>query len=237
MRTLAIGDIHGRIEALKEVLKLSKFDYATDRLIVIGDIVDGGYNTYEVVEELLKIKDVVFVIGNHDVWFMNHIQSGWAEEIWLSQGGKNTLKSYKARVMPEEHISGTIYVVMQNARVPKTHLEFFNKAIPYYIQDNRLFVHGGFDARHGKTVDQCDLEFLTWDRDLIEYAREGNIIPGYERVFVGHTTTQSYSFEEHPLRFGNLMMIDCGGGWTGKLAIIDIHTYEYWLSESQKPAR
>jgi serine/threonine protein phosphatase 1 len=118
----------------------------------------------------------------------------------------------------------------------KSHQEFFNKAIPYYVQDNKLFVHGGFDARHGKTPDQCSIEFLTWDRDLIEYAREGNIIPVYDMVYVGHSTTQSYSWELEPIRFSNLIMMDCGAGWTGKLAIMNIDTNEHWLSAIQDPA-
>lgn len=220
MNTYVIGDIHGRIEALKEVLGLSKFNYEEDTLIVLGDIVDGGYNTYEVVEELLKIKHLIFVIGNHDIWFMNHVHSGWAGEIWLTQGGHNTLKSY-------------------NPHFPlgKEHQEFFNKAVPYYVRDNMLFVHGGFDARHGKTIDQCSLEFITWDRDLIEYAQEGNKIPGYHKVFVGHTTTQSYSYECIPIQFSNLTMMDCGAGWTGRLAIMNIYNGKYWVSAKQEPAR
>jgi len=236
MRTLVLGDVHGRIEALREVLIKSKFEYDNDKLILLGDLADGGYNTYDVVEELLKIKNIVFIIGNHDIWFMQHIQSGWAEEIWLTQGGINTIKSYKGSVLPEDHVSGRIYFVMQNARIPKTHKEFFDKAKPYHIEDNMLFVHGGFDARHGKKVEDADIQLLTWDRDLIEYAYEGNKIPGYDWIFVGHTTTQGYSWDLEPIRFQNLIMCDVGAGWTGKLCIMDIHSKEHWLSEIQNPA-
>ena len=66
MSRFTVGDIHGRYEALIEVLKASKFNYLEDKLILLGDICDGGYNTYEVVEELLKIKNLVFCLGNHD---------------------------------------------------------------------------------------------------------------------------------------------------------------------------
>lgn len=126
MRCFVIGDIHGRIEALKECLMLSKFDYNNDKLILLGDIVDGGYNTYEVVEELLKIKHIIFVLGNHDIWFMDYMKSGWSEDIWLSQGGRNTIESYDKF----------------KYNIPVTHQDFFNKALYYYIQDNKLFVHG-----------------------------------------------------------------------------------------------
>lgn len=76
-KRFAIGDIHGRYNALLEVLKKSKFNYQEDELIVLGDVSDGGYNTYEVIEELLKIKNLIFIMGNHDEWFLNHLRSGW----------------------------------------------------------------------------------------------------------------------------------------------------------------
>ena len=66
MNTFVIGDIHGRIEALQEVLLSSTFDYDKDKLIILGDIVDGGANSKDCVDELLKIKNTVFVLGNHD---------------------------------------------------------------------------------------------------------------------------------------------------------------------------
>ncbi len=62
MRRFVLGDVHGRILALKEVLKKSKFDYKKDKLIILGDVVDGGYNTYMVIEELLKIKNKILTI-------------------------------------------------------------------------------------------------------------------------------------------------------------------------------
>jgi len=218
METFVIGDIHGRIEALKEVLSLCKFDYDNDKLIVLGDIADGGYNTYEVVEELLKIKNIVYIIGNHDVWFMDYMKSGWSEDIWLSQGGKNTINSY----------------AQFKYMIPVTHQNFFNNGVYYYIQDNKLYVHGGYNPKF--PIEKQDRQTLTWDRDLIERCRNGLKIKEYERVFVGHTTTQTYHYDE-PVRFGKLIMMDCGAGWLGKLAIMNVNTEEYWLSKIQVPAR
>ena len=101
MRTFVIGDIHGRYQALRECLLKSKFNYRDDKLIVLGDIVDGGWNTAQVVELLLKVDNLVLVLGNHDLWFMDHIRNGWSEQIWLGQGGANTLSSYGGRVIKE----------------------------------------------------------------------------------------------------------------------------------------
>ncbi|MBU1204735.1 MAG: metallophosphoesterase [Nanoarchaeota archaeon] len=212
MRRFVIGDIHGRYKALKEVFKKSSFDYDKDKLIILGDVVDGGYNTNLVVEELLKIKNKIFIIGNHDEWFMNHIRSEWAEQIWLSQGGRETLSSYK------------------DQKIPVIHQEFFNKGKYYHVEDKMVFVHAGFtpDLHPSK-----ERKFtLVWDRDLIKYARAGNVIKQWESVFVGHTTTQTYGSTK-PIKFNNLWMLDCGAGFTGKLCIMDIDTKDYWLSKSQ----
>ena len=167
MKRFCIGDIHGNLKALKQVFKISKFNYKKDFLIIIGDVVDGYNCSYEVVEELIKIKNKVFIIGNHDVWWMNHIANGWAENIWLLQGGNATKKSYE--------LNGYNYKM-----IPDSHKEFFNSGIYYYELDNMLFVHGGFDyPKHPK---DCDIENLIWDRDLIQRVKCGLKIKEWNKI-------------------------------------------------------
>lgn len=94
MRTLVLGDVHGAYKALKQVLERSKFDYKKDKLIFLGDVVDGWPETKKCVDEFLKIKNLVFVLGNHDDWFLRFIKWSEMPEIWLSQVGIATLESY-----------------------------------------------------------------------------------------------------------------------------------------------
>ncbi len=232
-KRFVIGDIHGRFKPLKEVLSKANFDYQSDKLIVLGDIVDGGYFTAQVVEELLKIENLVFVLGNHDEWFMNHIASGWAENIWLHQGGANTLKSYGGKVGLSDFITDPSQVNTANINIPVTHQDFFNKAVFYHIEDNMLFVHGGINPAIPKIESQSKYDLL-WDRYLIRYAQK-NRVQDWNRVFVGHTSTQAFG-KDHPIRYNNLIMMDCGSGWNGRLAIMNIDTEEYFLSRKQKPA-
>jgi len=242
MRRFVIGDIHGRFEALKEVLKKSKFHYQNDKLIVLGDIVDGGPRTYEVVEELLKIKNIIFIIGNHDEWWMNHIKSGWAEHIWLSQGGVATVHSYGGVIEREEKGLGynRFYIDASECKVPVTHQDFFNRGKYYHVEDNMCFVHGGFNPYTAPQYTKK--EDLLWDRALITFAMK-HPVPKFDKVFVGHTTTQMYGNLPDvddcmaPIKFNNLIMMDCGAGWNGKLAIMDIDTEEFWTSEQQRQGR
>lgn len=220
MKRYVVGDIHGNYKALKQVLTISKFNYEKDFLIILGDVVDGYDESYEVVEELIKIKNKVFVIGNHDVWFMNHIKNGWAEEIWLSQGGRATRESYES--------NGYFY-----KKMPEEHKKFFREGVYYFELDGMLFVHGGFN--YPKLPKDSTIEELTWDRELIERMKNGLKISEWKKIFVGHTTTENVGAEPVIIKFyddcAKLIQVDCGAGWNGRLCLMNIDTEKYFLSD------
>lgn len=218
-RTLVIGDIHGNFLGLQDVLKKCNFKNS-DTLINLGDTCDGGNRTKDVIDRLLKIPKLINILGNHDSWACHWMKTGAEVPIWWHQGGMRTAASY-----------GFDY-----KSVPKSHIKFLEEALPYYIDDqNRVFVHGGFDP--SKPIQEQPIDILTWDRDLLcDYAPK-NIINGYKHVFVGHTTTQCFgnllSIKNclEPLTFNNLTAMDTGGGWDGRLSILDVDTFQFWQSE------
>ena len=237
MRRFVIADIHGRIEALLQVLQQSNFDYDDDKLIVLGDVNDGGKDTFLVVEELLKIKNLIFVLGNHDELFIRFMNQGFTGEIWIQQGGSNTLRSYGAEVIVGKDIIHRSHIDTSSLNIPVTHQLFFNSAIPYYIEDNMLFVHGGYDPE--LPIEENKLHTLLWDRELIKKVIEGYEINDYRRVYVGHTATSIIANKRgfnSPIILKNLRCVDCGSGWDGKLCLTDIDTEEVWLSDRQIPA-
>lgn len=217
MTTFAIGDIHGRYVALVEVLLLSGFDYSNDTLIVLGDVVDGGRDTYKVIEELLTIENCILVIGNHDIWALQWMRTGFELPAWVHQGGYATMQSYN----------------FLWDSVPVSHVDFLKSGVPYHIDGKgRVYIHGGYDPTC--PIEHNDIETLTWDRDIIEYALKGGHID-YPHVFIGHTTTQLVNGDTLPLTINNLTLLDTGGGWNGKLTIMDVDSGEYWQSTPQHP--
>jgi serine/threonine protein phosphatase 1 len=82
MRRFVMGDIHGAYPALLQCLTRSGFNYEADLLIQLGDIVDGYDESYCCVEELLKINNLICIKGNHDVWFLEFIQTGQHPKFW-----------------------------------------------------------------------------------------------------------------------------------------------------------
>jgi len=69
MKKFVVGDIHGNYKALLQVLERSGFNKEEDMLISLGDIADGWSQVSECVTELLKIKNLIVIRGNHVLWF------------------------------------------------------------------------------------------------------------------------------------------------------------------------
>ena len=227
MRKLVIGDIHGNYKALLQCFDRSKFNYEQDKLIAIGDVCDGWAQVKECINELLKIKNLVFLLGNHDQWALNWMVNNVKPMIWLSQGGKNTMASYG----------------FSNKNVPKSHIEFLRWAPCWFEENGKLFIHGGL-YNPKVAVQQQDINEILWDRTLITkamtkqaLANATNKIPKnltqYKEVFIGHTTTLHFKTIE-PIHACEIWDLDTGAGWNGKLTIMNIDTKEYWQSDFAK---
>jgi len=244
MRTFTIGDIHGKFKLLKQVLERANFDYENDMLITLGDICDGGMDTYLCVEELLKIKNRIDIIGNHDKWFLTFIDTTIHPDGWR-QGGFNTARSYadKARLEKLVELNGGDYnVILRPEDVPEAHQDFFKGQHLYYKDEkNRVFVHGGFYRFYTLEVTKRNNpEAFYWDRELFEEAlsvHKGEKLKFKEdisEVFLGHTSTL-YWKETEPIHADIVWNLDTGaGGRDGKLTIMDVDTHEYWQSDVSK---
>ena len=220
MVTYVIGDIHGNYIGLVDVLKKCNFNKKKDTLISLGDVCDGGCKARQCIDILLGIEHLINILGNHDTWALHWMKTGEELPVWWHQGGMRTAESYDFKIK----------------NVPESHIKFLSDMIPYYIDEkNRIFVHGGFMPF--KPVVEQSAEILTWDRDLMcSYAPQMEI-PGYKHVFVGHTTTQHFGKDYKipdcmvPLTFHNLTAMDTGGGWNGRLSIMDVDTFKYYQSD------
>lgn len=214
---MVIGDIHGGFRSLRQCFERTNFSHDNNKLIVMGDIVDGWPETKQVIDELLKVKNLVLLLGNHDQWFLDYCLTGNKEYMWLVQGGYNTLKSY-------------------GDNIPQSHINFLQSAKLWHIENNILFVHGGIIP--GTKVENNDKHTILWDRDLIiNTHKKSNGRPNYrmqdvyKEIFVGHTTTGHFNKMYKPMKCGEVTLIDTGGGWEGKLTIMDLKTREYWQSD------
>jgi len=227
-RTLVIGDIHGGLKALHQVFQKANVS-AADKLIFLGDYVDGWSESAGVVEYLIRLEktqECIFIKGNHDEWCEEWLRTGAANSTWLFHGGEETVNSYAAT----------------DAATGRAHLNFFEK-MPYYVIDehNRLFIHAGFTSMHGPQNEFHSSNF-SWDRTLWEMAltkdrriKKGSIrfpkrLKLFHEIYIGHTPTLYYDVDV-PMQGCNVWNIDTGAAFTGKLSMMDVTTKAFWQSD------
>lgn len=236
-KTFAIGDIHGCYKALIQCLERSEFNYGEDVLIQLGDVCDGWSDTFNCVEELLKIRNLIPIRGNHDQWFNEFLETGQHESKW-TQGAYATLISYSHRTPEQLHqafINNKVLLIEQE--VPKTHKDFFRNQINYYIDSkNRLFIHGGYFRN--EPIEETPEYIYYWDRDLWLQARSTKdtklkTANSFSKIFIGHTHIDSWrNPKAKPMYEGNLVWnLDTGAGYAGKLTIMNVDTEEYFQSD------
>lgn len=253
-RTLVIGDQHGGLKAVKQVLERCKFSYENDKLINLGDVVDGWSESAELVQFWIEFSEKclhkpIFLRGNHDKWCEDWLLNGQAPLIWTQQGGKSTINSY----IKTGHLADD------------KHREFFRSLQNFYLdEDNRGFVHGGFLSRKGLGHEAYQSDYY-WDRDLWNIAlmsdgrvhetlnlskgiSSGRRFENHKEIYIGHTSTINWNAkgntrERHderqvlnapitiPMKRCNVWNMDTGGGFKGKLTIMDIDTKDFWQSD------
>jgi serine/threonine protein phosphatase 1 len=248
-RVFVTSDTHGCLAQLKSCLDQANFDYNVDTLIHLGDIVDRGPDSKLCLDLLLKIVNLVALRGNHCDWFNEWLIKG-KHPAWWMHGGDATIESYGKAVDRDIHVhwaAGGYSTNLTTIDIPKDHVEFYRDQKTYYIDgQNRFFCHAGYNPKE-LVEDTYDFMFW-WDRDLvyklIHQSTLVDVVPNYtdvnnfKRVFVGHTPTINFSksgatvnaeFERKkgevwttPMYLGQLVNIDTGGCFGGKVSLLDI---------------
>ena len=92
-RTFVIGDIHGGLKALLQVLNKLEVK-EEDMLIFVGVYVDGWSEAAQVIQFLIELSEnvnCIFIKGNHDVWCENWLKTAIVKPLWYLHGGKETI--------------------------------------------------------------------------------------------------------------------------------------------------
>ncbi|UCH20529.1 MAG: serine/threonine protein phosphatase [Deltaproteobacteria bacterium] len=196
----AIGDIHGRYDKLIALMDKIDADFESDTIVFLGDYIDRGPNSFEVVDYLVKLKkqypDIVFLKGNHEDMLENYL-SGVDRMTYLINGGQQTLDSYLSRSRnPQEPL------------IPNEHLAFYSSLLLYYETEHYIFVHAGL--KKNVSLENQKLEDLLWIRGQFIQTKHdfGKLV-----VF-GHTPLPE------PLLQPNKIGIDTGAVYGNKLTCV-----------------
>lgn len=227
-RTLVIGDIHGGFKGLEQALDRVK-PKEDDRLIFLGDYVDGWSQTPELLSYLIQLKEeqnCIFIRGNHDDLVLGWFRTSESNTKWLDHGGKSTMLAY-------ENVSSTI---------KEQHQRFLENLTNYYIDEqNKLYLHAGFANMHGPQAEFYP-NTVYWDRTLWEMVKamdkslspEDEFYPDrlklFKEIYIGHTPTVRMG-KTKPVNLANVWNIDTGAAFRGPISILDVDSKEVWQSD------
>ncbi|MDR3450383.1 MAG: metallophosphoesterase family protein [Alphaproteobacteria bacterium] len=229
-RLYAIGDIHGCLPLLKDLLQ--KIDdecraaNVTARKIFLGDYIDRGLYSRQTIDFLLDyaVREPVapvFLLGNHEQVMRAILDEEDTEALtdWLRFGGRETMQSYGvppsafAKDLPE-------LIAELAAKVPTAHRDFLRNLRLSESAGDYFFCHAG--VRPGVTLDAQAEADLVW----IRQAFLGHKDWFGKMVVHGHTIGRDVDF--HPNRIG----IDTGAYATGRLTALALEGNKRWLIQT-----
>jgi serine/threonine protein phosphatase 1 len=201
-KIFAIGDIHGCYDRLKALMGKIPIDCSRDALVFIGDYIDRGPHSVEVVDYLIQLKnrfpEVIFLKGNHEDMLDKFI-SGADRFTYLLNGGQQTLDSYLTKPVQSESFP-----------IPPDHMEFFKSLRLFYQTEEFIFVHAGLRPR--VPLESQNTEDLLWIRDKFVSSK----YDFGKRVIFGHTPLKK------PLVEPNKIGIDTGAVYGNALSCIQL---------------
>ena len=122
-RLLAIGDIHGCMDPFRELVEKKIRIRKSDRIVLLGDYIDRGYQSREVVDYIIDLQnqgfDIIPLMGNHESMLIDSLGSEQSMYNWSMNGGSETLFSFG---------------IKSSIELEFKYLQFFENLLFYYIQ-------------------------------------------------------------------------------------------------------
>ncbi|MDR1921843.1 MAG: serine/threonine protein phosphatase [Candidatus Adiutrix sp.] len=196
-RILAVGDIHGCHAKLVKIL--SRLDFQPqngDILVFLGDYIDRGPHSLEVLETLTELVirspgNVVTLLGNHEKMFLDFISGAGMPQLF-GAGLASTVRSFAAG----------------DGEFTQSHMMFLRNLKLYYETDDYIFVHAGL--RPGLPLSRQSDNDLLWIRDDFL----NNDYDFGKTIIFGHTPFQE------PLVTENRIGLDTGAVFGGPLTAV-----------------
>ena len=217
LRIYAIGDIHGRLDLLNELLARISSDIAlrpTVRplYVFLGDYIDRGSASRETIDRLIehgKTHESVFLKGNHELIAIKCLSDRGLFDQWLRLGGLETLVSYG--VPAETLANGKQIAELQSAfhgALPQAHFRFFRDLKNSFECGDFFFAHAG--VKPNVELSRQKENDLLWIRGEFLMSKDD-----FGKIIVhGHTPTRE--IEVGP----NRINIDTGAFATGRLSCL-----------------
>lgn len=231
-RIYAIGDIHGELELLEGLLRRIHHDdqdrpNAPGELIFLGDLIDRGPHSAQVVDRLLRLRETRpgtrFLLGNHEAAFLAALEGNIeALRHFVRIGGRETIISYG--ITPEAYQSADFQELsrMLQPVVPQSHRSFLQSFEHLIVTGDYVFVHAGIRP-HVPLEEQSLADLLLIRREFLRSAS-----PCDKVVVHGHSINEDVVLLPH--RIG----LDTGAWRYGTLSAMGFEGTKRWLLQERR---
>lgn len=220
-RVFAIGDIHGRADLLREAIRtieahLTAHPVARHLIVVLGDIIDRGPQSREVIDDLIALgqrRELVVLKGNHETLIDTFLSDPATLSHWKKLGGGETLASYglPLRGLTSPAQESEIAQAFR-AAMPAAHHAFLARLPTSLSCGDLFFAHAG--VRPGVALAAQSDHDLIWIRN--DFLKHEEL---FEKLIIhGHTPVRSPDVRD------NRINIDTGAYVTGRLSCM-------WIEE------
>ncbi|PIE10269.1 MAG: serine/threonine protein phosphatase [Rhodobacterales bacterium] len=204
-RLSVIGDVHGRAELLTKAL-----DRTIGQVILVGDYIDRGEHSADVLRLLMERPDLVCLMGNHEEMLLRTLDDPQRNgSRWLRYGGLQTMASFGVSGVAET-TSGPALTDARDRLAERMGPDMIAwlRALPSVWQSGNVVVtHAGANPAH--PIKDQDSKALRWGHpDFRRTARKDGLW-----VVHGHYVT------EHPVMEKGRINVDTGAYTTGKLTV------------------
>lgn len=217
-RAYAIGDVHGRLDLLDDLLAQIEVDLVArppkqTHIIFLGDLIDRGPHSRQVVERLIDYApssaSCHFLMGNHEEVLVRGLR-GEPNLLdgWIQHGGDTTAESYGVdaaylRSQGEDALEHALI-----SAIPERHIRFMAGFLDSIQFGDYLLVHAGI--RPGTPLADQSPSDMRWIRkDFLESTREH-----------GSVIVHGHSVEEEVMQRSNRIGLDTGAYRTGVLSAV-----------------
>lgn len=217
-RDFVVGDIHGHFKLFESLLKKTAFDKALDRVFSVGDLIDRGPDSIDVLDWLQQ-PWFHAVRGNHEQMLIDCI-SGNGDTARHSRNGGAWI--YELPGALQQNISNalqTLPLIMEIELLDGRKIGIVHAETPL-IDDTPTWQNAknAITGRLGEIHQQSALTKALYARNKIEHQDE-IIIQGIDHIYVGHSTVASVT------RLGNTTYLDTGCSFDdGALTLIELST-------------
>ncbi len=231
LRLYVIGDIHGRLDLLKQLMeqvdKEPRKGKTKIRKVFLGDYIDRGLYSRQVIDYLIGLRETeknppIFLMGNHEQVMRELLRGrdGALLEDWMRFGGRETLLSYGVPMSALGHSPEALAALRE--KIPPAHVDFLEKLETSAIFGDYFFCHAG--VRPGIELEKQEERDLVWIRyDFLSHAE-----PFGKVVVHGHTISPQAEFKS------NRINIDTGAYATGCLTALALEGKKQWLLQTKQ---